>query len=320
MTVLVTGGAGYIGSTVVSQLLVRGEEVVSIDNLYRGNYKYLSHYKDNPCLRMVVGDISSIRELRDSLRGVRDLSAVVHLAAVPGLERCRKDPERAVATNVLGTFNVLEVAREFDAEKVIFASSAAVYGIPKVTPIREDHPLNPINLYGATKLAGEKIVELYNYNYGLKTVVLRFGNVYGVGLFTYWETVIPKFVKLALDGKPLTIYGDGNQSRDFIHVLDVANAIMLALDHERLSGEVFNLGSGRAISIKAVANIISEVFREDYGKKVDVVYFPPRQGEPCVENFCYLTEKVKTKLGFEVKWSIREGIKQTIQYGISGRV
>jgi len=134
------------------------------------------------------------------------------------------------------------------------------------------------------------------------------------------ETVIPKFVKLAMEGKPLTIYGDGNQSRDFIHVLDVSNAVMLALDHRKLSGEVFNLGSGKAISVRAVANIISEVFSEDYGKKVDVVHFPLRKGEPYVKNFCYSTEKVKNKLGFEVKWSIREGIKQTIQYGISGCV
>lgn len=317
MNVLVTGGAGYIGSTIVSQLLKRGENVISIDNLYRGDYKYLSTYKDDSHLKMVVGDISHVEELRNALKDVDELDAIIHFAAIPGLERCRKNPERAVATNVLGTFNVLEIAREFDVKKIIFASSAAVYGVPKFVPITEDHPLDPINFYGVTKLAGEKIVESFRYNYGLETVILRFGNVYGVGCFTYWETVIPKFVKLALEGKPLTVYGDGKQSRDFIHVFDVAEAVVLAMNHEGFSGGIFNLGSGKAVSVNDVASVVSEVFREDYGKEVEVVHVPPRKGEPYVENFCFSTEKIRRELGFEARWSVKEGVKQTVQYAMS---
>lgn len=317
MTVLVTGGAGYIGSTVVSELLKRGERVVSIDNLYRGDYKYLrDRHGDDANLRLVVGDISSINDLKRALEGVRDLRGIVHLAAVPGLERCRKDPSRAVATNVLGTFNVLEVARMMDVERFIFASSAAVYGVPKEAPIREGHPLKPINLYGVTKLAGEKLVEAFNYSYGLDTVVLRLGNVFGVGLFTYWETVIPRFVRLALEGKPLTIYGDGKQSRDFIHVLDVAKAVSLALNRDGVGGEVFNLGGGRAVSINDVAGVISEIFREEYGRKVEVVYLPPREGEPYVEDFYFSMVKVERGLGFRADWSLEDGVRQIIEYAM----
>lgn len=316
MVVLVTGGAGYIGSTVVRELLMRDKEVVSIDNLYRGDYRHLSPYKDHPRLKMLVADISSIEKLRTSLMGIRRLGTVIHLAAVPGLKRCREDPERAVLTNILGVANVLEVAGKYDAAKVIFASSAAVLGVPTVTPMPEDHPANPINLYGVTKLAGEKIVESYDHNYDLKTVILRLGNVYGVGLFTYWETVIPKFVKQALDGKPLTIYGNGKQGRDFVHVLDVASAVMLAMENKNVSG-TFNLGSGKATSINAIAGVVSEVFADKYDRKVETVHLPPREGEPHVEDFCYSIDRIKSELNFEVKWSVREGIRQTIEHAMS---
>jgi len=226
MTVLVTGGAGYIRSTVVRDLLERGDEVISIDNLYRGDYTHLSPYKNNPHLETVIADISSMKEVEESLETAGNVTSVIHLAAVSGLDRCREDPEKAVLTNVLGTLNVLEAARGCDAQKVIFASSAAVYGIPRRTPIREDHPLEPINLYGITKLAGERIVESYRRSYGLNTVILRFGSAHGIGLFTYWETVIPIFVKQAMEGRPLTVNGSGNQGRDYIHVLDISRAII----------------------------------------------------------------------------------------------
>ena len=314
LAVLVTGGAGYVGSTVVRELLERGEEVISIDNLYRGDYIHLSAYKSDPHLKMKVGDISSNGELRASLKDVRDLEAVVHLAAVPGLERCSRDPKRATLTNILGTHNVLEVARECDAQKVVFASSAAVFGVPQVTPITEEHPLDPINLYGITKLAGEKIVESYNRNYGLDTVVLRFGNIYGVGLFTYWETVIPRFIKQAMEGKPLTVFGSGDQGRDFVHVFDVSNAVLLALNHGTVSGEAFNLGGGLSVSVNTIANIVTEIFRDKYGRKVNIVHLPPREGEPYVEDFCFSVTKIKDKMEFRPQWSVRRGIEQTIEY------
>lgn len=316
MAVLVTGGAGYLGATVVRELLKRGMEVVSIDNLYRGDYRHLSPHKDSRHLKMAVGDISSIEELKNCLDAVKDLSSVVHLAAISGLARCDADHERAVLTNILGTLNVLEVAREHACPRVIFASSASVLGVVRVTPTPEDHPLNPINLYGVTKLAGEKIVEWYNRSYDLSTVIFRIGNMYGVGLFTHWEAVIPKFVKQALEGKPLTIYGSGNQARDFIHVLDVSNAVMLALNNKKVSG-TFNLGSSRTTSVNTIADSISEVFRHHYGKKVKTVHLPPREGESYKEDFRHSIDKIRSELGFHPQRSLREGIEQTVEYAMS---
>ena len=314
MTVLVTGGAGYIGSTVIRELLSRGYDVISVDNLYRGDYKYLSAFKDNPHLKLTVGDISSAGELDNLLRDVQDLDAVIHLAAVPGLKRCLDDPGRAILTNVYGTFNVLEFARKHDAQKFIFPSSGAVYGVPKFTPISEDHPLNPINLYGVTKLSGEKLVDSYYFNYGLSTVILRFGNIYGVGLFTYWENVIPKFVRQALEGKPLTIYGTGEQGRDFIHILDVVDAIISLLDRKDVKGEKFNLGSGKAVSVNTIANSISEILRGEYGRDVKIIHLPPRKGEPYIKDFYYSTERIRSRLGFKVHWTVKDGIKQIVTF------
>ena len=314
MTVLVTGGAGYIGSTVIRELLSRGYDVISIDNLYRGDYKYLSEFKDNPHLRLRVGDVSSARELDDLSKEIQDLDAVIHLAAVPGLKRCLDDPKRAIMTNVYGTFNVLEFARKHDAQKFIFPSSGAVYGIPKFTPISEDHPLSPINLYGITKLSGEKLVDSYNFNYGLNTIILRFGNIYGVGLFTYWENVIPKFVRQALEEKPLTMYGTGEQGRDFIHILDVVDGIIALLDRKDIKGEKFNLGSGKAVSVNKIVNIISEILKEEYGRDVQIIHLPPRKGEPYIKDFYYSTEKIRNKLDFKVYWTIKDGIKQIVTF------
>ena len=145
---------------------------------------------------------------------------------------------------------------------------------------------------------------------------MRLGNIYGVGLFTYWETVIPKFVKQALDGKPLTIYGTGDQGRDFVHVLDVTNAIILALENKNASG-IFNLGSGKTVSVNAIANTVSQVFRDELGKNVETVRRPRREGEPYVEDFRYSTARIKSELGFEVQRSIREGVEQTLEYAMS---
>ena len=317
MNVLVTGGAGYIGSALVERLVSEGYGVVSIDNLSRGDYKYLVKYGESPRVKLVVGDICDSRKLEEALREGGGVSAVVHLAAVPGIEECQRSPREAVLTNVYGTHNVLEVARKYDVGKVVFASSAAVYGNPIKTPVGEDHPMSPTNLYGVTKLAGERLLESYYVSYGMGTVILRFGNVYGVGAYTHWETVIPKFVRQALSGQALTIYGDGEQSRDFIHVWDAVEAVILALRSERgvVVGESFNVGVGKATSVNVIADTVSRVLYAEYGKKVGMVNLPPRRGEPYVPDFCYSIAKIGGKLGFKPEWSIERDVKQLVEYG-----
>lgn len=316
MEVLVTGGAGYIGSALVSKLLEEGYGVASVDNLCRGDYRYLKDYGENPDLELVVADICDGDRLEEVM-ATRDFGAVVHLAAIPGLERCRRDPEAAVSTNVYGTYNVVEMARRHDVDGIVFTSSAAVYGVPSHTPISEDEMLKPTNLYGVTKLAGEKLVEACHDDYGLDAVVLRFGNVYGVGVYTYWETVIPKFVRQAWMDQPLTVYGDGGQSRDFIHVWDVVQAVMLALkaEEEVAAGQVFNVATGKPTTVNSIAQKVSEVFHVQHRKKVETKHLPPREGEPYTPDFCLSPDKIQNQLHFKPRWKIEQGIKQLVKYG-----
>ena len=218
---MITGGAGYVGSYLIYKLLQEKHEVFSIDDMSNGDYSYLEGLIEPE--HIVVGDIRDA-ELLDNL--FEDVDAVVHLAAIPGLVRCNENPEEAVSVNVYGTYQVLEAARKQGVKKVIFSSSAASYGIPRSLPVKEDHPLNPMNLYGVTKLAGEKLMRVYYDNYNIETVTLRFGNIYGVGLFSKDNTVIPKFVRMGLEGNTLTIYGDGSSTREYVHVDDVVQSIM----------------------------------------------------------------------------------------------
>lgn len=309
----ITGGAGYIGSTLISHLLEKGYGILSVDNLRRGDYKFLERYRENPGLKLVVADIRDRTRLEGVFRDFGDIEVIFHLAALSGLELCRENPEEAIEVNILGTFNVLDVARKFDIRRVIFASSAAVYGVPAKLPVEEEHPLRPVNLYGVTKAAGERLMSLYHDNYGLETVILRLGNIYGVGLYTRWETVIPRFVRLGLEGKPLTIYGDGGSSRDFVHVWDTAEAMRISAETEagKVSGEAFNVG-GETMRVGDLAKIVVEELRKAERMAADVTHLPPRTGE--TREFSYSVKKIRNKLGFRPRWTIGEGVKQLIEY------
>ncbi|MFB0558098.1 MAG: NAD-dependent epimerase/dehydratase family protein [Candidatus Bathyarchaeia archaeon] len=308
MRVAVTGGAGYIGSTLVKELVEEGENVVSVDNLMRGDYKHLKAVGAHEKAELHEGDIRVGKLLLKLFEGT---DAIAHLAALPGLVLCRERPEEAVSINIYGTHQVLEAARKLDIEKIVFCSSAAVYGRPVELPVTESHPLRPLNLYGVTKLSGEKLMEVYWDNYGIKTISLRFGNVYGVGLFTNYETVIPKFVRQGLDGEPLTVYGDGDSSRDFVHVKDIVQAIVLSLKAMEKGGEVFNVG-GETIKIGALASFVSESIERSMGKEVNITHLPPRIGE--TKHFSYNLEKIEKELGYRPNWNIRPGIEQIIKY------
>lgn len=310
MKVAVTGGAGYIGSTLVKKLIDEGEEVVSIDNMMRGDYVHLRSVGAHQIAQLLVGDIRDSGLLEEAFSGSE---AIAHLAALPGLVNCRDRPEDAVSINIYGTHRVLEAARKLDIKKVVFCSSAAVYGRPIELPVKEVHPLRPLNLYGLTKLAGEKLMDIYHDNYGIDTISLRFGNVYGVGLFTNYETVIPKFVKMGLEGEDLTVYGDGTSSRDYVHIEDIVQAIRLSLRSKGISGEVYNVG-GEAMRIDALANHVVNELKEETGKEVGVIHLSPRPGE--TKEFSYKLEKIKKDLGYEPRWSVKEGIEQVLMYRI----
>lgn len=311
MRVAVTGGAGYIGSALVRRLMEEGDDVISVDNLMKGDYRHLQKIRGVMRDELRKGDIRDDKLLREIFR---EADAVAHLAAISDLVRCREMPEEAISVNIYGTHQVLETARELDISKVVFCSSAAVYGRPQEIPVSEGHPLRPLNLYGVTKLAGEKLMNAYHDNYSLETTSLRFGNVYGVGLFTSYDAVIPKFVRQGLGGESLTVYGDGRSSRDFVHIDDIVYAIILALRVEGKVDEVYNVG-GETWDIKSLASLVSESLEKSTGRSPGIVYLPPRLGE--TEQFSYDMEKFKRDFGFKPKWSVREGINQIIGYRIN---
>lgn len=313
MKIAVTGGAGYIGSTLVKKLVEDGNQVVSVDNLMNGDYGPLRALGMSEKATLHVADIRDGRRIEESLAGS---DAIAHLAALPGLVKCRERPEEAASINLYGTQQVLEAARRLDVGKVVFCSSAAVYGKPVELPVTESHPLRPLNLYGVTKLAGEKLMELYFDNYGIETINLRFGNVFGVGLYTNYDTVIPKFVRMGLDGEPLTVYGDGTSSRDFVHVEDVVQALALSLASKGLGGEAYNVG-GETMEIGALARRVAEFLRDETGENVGITHLPPRPGE--TKEISYNLEKIKGDLGYGPRWNVMRGVEQITKFSLEQR-
>ena len=259
-------------------------------------------------MELLVGDI---RDLSFLTKTFKECDAIAHLAALPGLVKCNENPEDATTINIFGTYNVLESVRRLDIEKIVFCSSAAVYGKPKKLPITEDHHLNPLNLYGVTKMIGENLMDIYNYNYDINTISLRFGNVFGVGLYTNFDTVIPKFVRMGLQGDYLTVYGDGTSSRDFVHVEDITNAITLALKSKSSTGEVYNVG-GETMFIGQLAKLVVELIKDDAGRTIGLRNLPTRPGE--TKEFSYDIKKIENDFGYVPTWNIEQGIRQIISY------
>lgn len=292
MVALVTGGAGFIGSHLVEALLSEGYSVVVLDDLSTGNEKNLASVRDKITLYK-----ESI--LSNDLKGVlRDVEVIFHLAAQINVRRSVEDPTYDLKVNALGILNLLEQAR--DVERFIYASSGgAVYGEPRYLPVDEEHTTDPISPYGASKLAGEKYVQLYGYNYGVKYAILRYANVYGERQDARGEAgVIAIFLDRLKAGRALTVFGTGEQTRDYIYVGDVVRANLLALKREG----VFNIATGVETSVNELIEIIAGVT----GIVPEVEYAPPRKGE--VQRIYLSTTRAREELGFNAEVSLREGI------------
>ena len=267
MRTLVTGGAGFIGSNIVRRLLELGHEPVVLDNVSSG-------YRENlvPGVAFFDGDVRDRESVKAAIDGC---GVVLHLAASVGNARSIADPQTDSAINVVGTLNVLEAARAQGIERVVFSSSAGVFGELKTLPIAEDHPQDPDSPYGTSKLAAEKMCLVYNKLYGMRNVCLRYFNVYGPHQrFDAYGNVIPIFADRILKGVPMTIFGDGEQTRDFVNVADVAAANLAAAFTADVRG-VFNIGSGGRITINELARVMQEVS----GVHVGVEYAPERPGD-----------------------------------------
>jgi len=312
--IVVTGGLGFIGSHTVEFLLERGYSVLVVDNMSTGDRGNLEGGKGFPGPRFYMADVSDWRLLWEGFRGFPsgEIEGIVHLAAMTGLEEVAENPWAALRVNVLGTFNILELARRLDVERVVFASSAAVYGEPRDTPIGESHPLKPASLYGETKVMGERLLWRFMEDYGVKTVALRYFNVYGPRMRSRgYASVVYKFIASSLAGSRPVIYGDGMQTRDFVYVKDVARANMLALN-SKYSGPV-NIGSGTETAIIALYEKICSLT----SRCATPVFREARPGD--VRRSVASIELARRVLGWRPMVSLDEGLGETIEY-YRGRV
>ena len=297
-----TGGAGFIGSHLAERLLGRGFNVTVLDDLSAGKSRNLATMRKEERFRFLKGDVSKPRTLARAVKGV---DAVFHQAAISSFLRSTRNPQRTVEVNVTGTLNVFEASRRADVSKVVFASSAAVYGSKARTPCSEMETPSPSSHYGVTKLAAENYCKMYQDAYGLKTVVLRYFNVYGPRQRADLEGgVVSIFISRLERGKPPLIYGDGRQTRDFIHVNDVVEANLRALQTAVAEENVFNVGTGHPTSIIELAKLTAHLTgRSD----LEPVFTTPREGD-VRESFGEVsrTERI---LGFSPQISLQEGLR-----------
>ncbi|PXF51461.1 MAG: GDP-mannose 4,6-dehydratase [Candidatus Methanophagaceae archaeon] len=300
MKAVVTGGAGFIGSNLTEELAKEQEnEVVVVDNLSTGRRENLQNLKNLKKCLFVEGSVTDL----DLVRGVfKGCDFVFHQAAIPSVPRSVKDPLTTNNANTNGTLNVLVAARDCGVKKVVFASSSSVYGDTPELPKREEMTPNPLSPYAVTKLVGEYYCKVFEEVYGLKTVSLRYFNVYGPRQDPHsdYAAVVPKFVKSVSENKPPVIFGDGEQTRDFTFVKDVVRANLLAAKSGATG--VFNIASGRRVSINELAEKIIKI----QGKELEPVHSEPREGD--VKHSLGDISRAQRGFGFEPRYSLEEGL------------
>ena len=313
---LVTGGAGFIGSNIVEELLRRNQKVRILDNFSTGKRENIACVKEIfekeninnfDKLDVVEGDIRSYHIVREAIEGV---DFILHQAALPSVPRSVKDPITSNEVNVVGTLNILNAAKETKVKRIVYASSSSVYGDLEVLPKTEDMLPKPLSPYAVSKLAGEKYCQVFTNLYGLETVVLRYFNVFGPRQDpnSQYSAVIPKFIKIIKDGNPPIVHGDGEQSRDFTYVSNVVEANLLACKKNTgdLSGEVFNAAFGKRITINELVNSINNILETD----IKPNYADPRPGD--VKHSLSNIGKIRQLLDYEPEIDFYEGLKRII--------
>ena len=301
--ILVTGGAGFIGSHLVEKLVKEGSVVVVIDNLSVSDVNVSLLKKLG--VRLFKMNIGDYEEIKDCFKGI---DTVFHLAAMNRALRSIEDPLTANKSNIDGTINCLEASRQAGVKKFVFVSSSSVYAGQRNKLLTESMPLSPPHPYGVGKLAGEHYVRIYHELFGLPVVNLRFFSVYGPRQLGEIDKpgVIPKFISLVMKKKPIEIWGDGSQMRNFTYVADVVNFVIRAGKSKGAVGQVFNVAAEREVSIKELAEIVMKTM----GKKVGFVYKPLPKGDPN-RNPADIS-KAKKMFKYKPKFEIEEGIERTV--------
>ena len=298
--ILVTGGAGFVGSHIVDRLSP-DNKVTVLDNLFTGSLSNLEKSKDR--IAFIKGDILD-KSLVSNI--VADVEFIFHLAANVGNIRSLQDPYFDMDVNIRGMLNLLEACRDSKVKRLVYSSSGAIFGEAKYLPIDEEHPLHPESPYAVSKMAAEKYAFAFYKVYGVPTASVRYFNIYGPRQDTSeYANAISIFLSRVKDGKSLTIFGDGKQTRDFIFIEDVVTANIMAATQPAAVGEIFNIATGRATSINQITDIIKQIS----GRESHIIYADPRAGE--VRHSRANIEKAQKLLGFSPKTNLREGLLLT---------
>ena len=304
-SVLVTGGAGFIGSHLAERLLREGHRVRVLDNLATGRRENLAPFLDD--VELVEGDIRSYERVHNAVKGCE---VVFHQAALPSVPRSIQDPLTSHETNVTGTLNVLLAARDEGARRVVFASSSSVYGLNRELPAREALPTLPIAPYAVGKLAAEGYCRAFFQVYGLETVALRYFNVFGPRQdpLSEYSAVIPRFITALLEDRSPTVHGDGEQSRDFTYIDTTVAANLLAAEASDVAGETFNIACGERISLNA---LLAEL-REITASEAEALHVDSRPGD--VRHSLADITRAREALGYEPVIPLREALERTVDH------
>lgn len=302
---LVTGGAGFIGSNIVEELIRREQTVTVVDNFLTGKRGNVEPYLND--IEFIEGDI---RNLDICTRACQGVDYVLHQAALPSVPRSVEDPGLTSEININGTLNVLLASRDAGVKKFVFASSSSVYGDDPHLPKKEDSTGVPLSPYAITKQVGELFCIVFSRIYGLDTVCLRYFNIFGPRQdpFSQYAAVIPNFIDKMIDGRAPTIYGDGEQSRDFTYVANVVEANLLALRAENVSGQVFNVACGLRTTVNALAVAINEILNAD----ISPIYDKPRPGD--IKHSFADISKAEQMVKYQKIFSFKDGLEKTIQW------
>lgn len=309
--VLVTGGAGFIGSHLVDRLLGEGFEVWVLDDFSAGRMENVSHHEGVKEFHLVKGDVRDSGLVDKVVEGV---DVVFHEAALVDVSLSVKNPLLFDEVNVDGTLNLLKASLDSNVKRFIFASSAAVYGNLKPVKKKENMILKPISPYGVSKLAAESYVQVFNEVYGLETVCLRYFNVYGPRqvFASSYSGVITAFISQLLKEKPPVIHGDGNQTRDFVYVDDVVSANLLALEGENAVGEVFNIASGTAVSVYELAKMLQRITNAE---RLEPIFAESRLGD--IKYILGDVSKAEELLGFRPKIRLEDGLSRLVEWHLN---
>ena len=302
--VLVTGGAGFVGSNLVQALLERGDDVRVLDNFSTGNRGNL----DGLDVEIVEGELRSYERVHNAVRGVE---VVFHLGALGSVPRSVQDPLTSSAVNVEGTLNVLLAARDEGIRRVVFSSSSSVYGSQGELPRTEEMATDPISPYGVAKLAAERYCVSFSRVYeGFETVVLRYFNVFGPrqSPHSQYAAVVPLFLTAVAEGRPVTVYGDGEQSRDFTFVANVVDATLRAGDAGGASGRIFNVAAGTPASVNQLAEAVGRILDRPVEKRFE----PPRAGD--VRDSWADVSSAEQMLGYRASVDLEEGLRRTADF------